>query len=61
MALSSKFLLFCFLLLFISPSIAKTSFRPKALVLPVTKDGSTLQYLTQIKQRTPLVPVKLTL
>ncbi|KAL9408007.1 hypothetical protein AB3S75_046533 [Citrus x aurantiifolia] len=61
MALSSKFLLFCFLLFFISPSIAKTSFRPKALVLPVTKDGSTLQYLTQIKQRTPLVPVKLTL
>ncbi|MQK22180.1 hypothetical protein EI013_27835, partial [Escherichia coli] len=40
----------------------QTSFRPKALVLPVTKDvsSSTPQYVTQIKQRTPLVPVKLT-
>ncbi|RZC63961.1 hypothetical protein C5167_025735 [Papaver somniferum] len=34
-----------------------TSFRPKALVLPITKDASTLQYLTQIKQRTPLVSI----
>lgn len=41
--------------------MAKTSFRPKALVLPVSKDSSTLQYLAQINQRTPLVPVKLTL
>ncbi|XP_057428205.1 probable aspartic proteinase GIP2 [Lotus japonicus] len=38
---------------------AKTSFRPKALVVPVTKDASTLQYLTKINQRTPQVPVKL--
>ncbi|KAK7391742.1 hypothetical protein VNO78_20163 [Psophocarpus tetragonolobus] len=49
---------------FLSFSIAQgqTSFRPKALVLPVVKDlsASTPQYVTQIKQRTPLVPVKLT-
>ncbi|KAH7522369.1 hypothetical protein FEM48_Zijuj07G0131100 [Ziziphus jujuba var. spinosa] len=45
----------------ISFSIAQTSFRPKALLLPVTKDSSTLQYLTQINQRTPLVPIQLTL
>ncbi|KAJ4722377.1 Basic 7S globulin [Melia azedarach] len=61
MALSSNFLLFCSLLFIISPSIAKTSPKPNALVLPVTKDPSTQQYLTEIKQRTPLVPVKLTL
>ncbi|KAG2727419.1 hypothetical protein I3760_01G157000 [Carya illinoinensis] len=60
---SSSFpcLLFGSLLLFISHSIAQTSFRPKALVLPVSKDPSSLQYLTQLNQRTPLVPVKLTL
>ncbi|KAK7344050.1 hypothetical protein VNO77_13278 [Canavalia gladiata] len=56
------FTFFSFLSLFITSSIAQTSFRPKALVLPVTKDvsASTPQYVTQIKQRTPLVPVKLT-
>ncbi|XP_038706902.1 probable aspartic proteinase GIP2 [Tripterygium wilfordii] len=62
MALSSHFLLLCSLLFFIiSPSIAQTSFRPKALVLPVSKDPSTLQYITKINQRTPLVPINLTL
>ncbi|OMO74294.1 Peptidase A1 [Corchorus olitorius] len=62
MAISTKFLLFTALLFFffVSPSI-QASFRPKALVLPVKKDASTLQYVTQIKQRTPLVPLKLTL
>ncbi|KAL8222854.1 hypothetical protein R6Q57_020253 [Mikania cordata] len=40
---------------------AQTSFRPKALILPVTKDSSTRQYVTRINQRTPLVPVSLTL
>ncbi|GFP83983.1 basic 7s globulin [Phtheirospermum japonicum] len=48
----------------ITPSSARTprkSFRPRALVLPVTKDPSTNQYLTTISQRTPLKPVKLTL
>ncbi|KAJ7954948.1 basic 7S globulin-like [Quillaja saponaria] len=54
-------LLFCCNIVFlISPSIAKTSFRPKALVLPVTKDAATNQYVTQLHQRTPSVPVKLT-
>ena len=60
MALSYNFLLLCSLLFFVSPIVAQTSFRPKALVLPVQKDAATLQYVTQIKQRTPLVPVKLT-
>ncbi|WOH12884.1 hypothetical protein DCAR_0832393 [Daucus carota subsp. sativus] len=44
---------------FISSSTAKTSTRPKGLILPVYKDLSTHQYITEIKQRTPLVPVKL--
>ncbi|XP_038706725.1 probable aspartic proteinase GIP2 [Tripterygium wilfordii] len=62
MALSYHFLLLCSLLFFIIPcSIAKTSFRPKALVLPVYKDPSSLQYITQINQKTPLVPINLTL
>ncbi|CAN0886837.1 Probable aspartic proteinase GIP2 [Linum grandiflorum] len=39
----------------------QSSFRPKAFVLPVSKDPSTLQYITLINQRTPLVPVNLTL
>ena len=64
MASTSHCLLFCLVLvifqMIITPSLAKTSFRPKALVLPVAKDSSTLQYVTTIKQRTPLVPVKLT-
>ncbi|XP_075085620.1 putative aspartic proteinase GIP2 [Nicotiana tabacum] len=55
-------ILLCFLL-FITSTTAQnqTSFRPKGLILPITKDASTLQYLTQIHQRTPLVPVSLTL
>lgn len=58
----SCFLLCSFLFPIISPSIAQTSsFRPKALLLPITKDPSTLQYTTNINQRTPLVPVKLTI
>uniref|UniRef100_A0A2N9HNR3 Peptidase A1 domain-containing protein n=1 Tax=Fagus sylvatica TaxID=28930 RepID=A0A2N9HNR3_FAGSY len=62
MASSFHFLLLCSLLFLISSQcIAKTSFHPKALVLPITKDSSTLQYLTHINQRTPLVPIKLTL
>ncbi|TXG71956.1 hypothetical protein EZV62_000535 [Acer yangbiense] len=54
-------LLLFFVTIIISSATAQTSFRPKALVLPVSKDSSTLQYTTQFKQRTPLVPVKLTL
>ncbi|KAK3189967.1 hypothetical protein Dsin_029528 [Dipteronia sinensis] len=61
MASFQNSLLFFFFVMIISTSTAQTSFRPKALVLPVSKDSSTLQYTTQFKQRTPLVPVKLTL
>ncbi|XP_016467710.1 putative aspartic proteinase GIP2 [Nicotiana tabacum] len=62
MALTSYYLmLICSLLLSISSSIGQTSFQPKALLLPVTKDSTTLQYITQIGQRTPLVPIKLTI
>nr|ACM68432.1 xyloglucanase-specific endoglucanase inhibitor protein [Petunia x hybrida] len=63
MASSCLHAILLFSLLFISSTIvhAQTSFRPKGLILPVTKDASTLQYLTQISQRTPLVPVSLTL
>ncbi|KAF4350186.1 hypothetical protein F8388_013607 [Cannabis sativa] len=60
MASFTPLVLFCTLL--ITTAVAETpSFRPKALLLPVTKDSSTKQYLTQINQRTPLVPVKLTI
>lgn len=56
------FLLCSFLFHIISPSIAETSsFRPKALLFTITKDASTLQYTTNINQRTPLVPVKVTI
>ncbi|KAK6120089.1 hypothetical protein DH2020_046219 [Rehmannia glutinosa] len=47
------------LFLIISISIGQPSFRPDALILPVRKDASTLQYVTVINQRTPLVPVNL--
>nr|XP_016463547.1 PREDICTED: basic 7S globulin-like [Nicotiana tabacum] len=50
--------LFLALLFFFSPSIAQPVKR-RAL-LPVTKDAATKQYITVISQRTPLVPVKLT-
>ncbi|XP_059632569.1 probable aspartic proteinase GIP2 [Cornus florida] len=42
-------------------SVAKTTFRPNGLLLPVTKDSSTRQYLTHINQRTPFVPVRFTI
>ncbi|KAL6968345.1 GLC7-interacting protein 2 [Sarracenia purpurea var. burkii] len=51
--------LFFFFLFSLSYSYGQTSFRPDALVLPVTKDPTTLQYVTKISQRTPLVPVNL--
>uniref|UniRef100_A0A803R8L8 Peptidase A1 domain-containing protein n=1 Tax=Cannabis sativa TaxID=3483 RepID=A0A803R8L8_CANSA len=50
--------------LFLNSCIAKTTTqRLNALVLPITKLTSTndIQYITQIHQRTPLVPVKLAL
>ncbi|MQM08403.1 hypothetical protein Taro_041259 [Colocasia esculenta] len=47
----------CLLLsLFYYPAVAQ---RPKALVLPVTKDAATSQYVTRVNQRTPLVPLDL--
>lgn len=47
-------------LAFSSPSLAAgQSFRPRALVFPVTKDVSTLQFVTRVHQRTPLVPLSL--
>lgn len=52
-----------FLFLLVNPSTAQTAGKPfqaRALILPVTKDPSTSQYLTTIFQRTPLRPVKLT-
>ncbi|KAJ4967892.1 hypothetical protein NE237_014593 [Protea cynaroides] len=62
MASSLCFLLFSSLLLLLlltSLSDAKSNdnFHPNGLVLPVSKDASTLQYLTSINQRTPLIPV----
>ncbi|XP_075074514.1 putative aspartic proteinase GIP2 [Nicotiana tabacum] len=53
-------LFFLSLLLLFSSSTAKTPSRPRALLLQVTKDATTKQYVTVIRQRTPLVPVKLT-
>ncbi|KAL6208572.1 hypothetical protein ACLB2K_019521 [Fragaria x ananassa] len=62
MATSLQFcFLFSTLLLLTSTAFAQQSFRPKALIIPVTKDASTLQYTTRISQRTPLVPISLVL
>ncbi|KAL5541660.1 hypothetical protein UlMin_009370 [Ulmus minor] len=58
---SLHLLLFCSLLFPIISLSQAQSFRPKALVLPITKDASTLQYTTHITQRTPPVPTKLTI
>ncbi|GFZ14094.1 eukaryotic aspartyl protease family protein [Actinidia rufa] len=62
MASTSHFSLFLFslLLLLLAATSPATAKNPSALVLPVTKDASTLQYVTQVAQRTPLVPIKLT-
>nr|XP_004246189.2 basic 7S globulin-like [Solanum lycopersicum] len=55
---SCYFYLFHFCLLFIT-CLAQTNFHPKTFFLAVKQDPSTLQYITEIQQRTPLVPVKL--
>ncbi|WOH12885.1 hypothetical protein DCAR_0832394 [Daucus carota subsp. sativus] len=60
MATSSIFIHFAVLYSLVFISSAQTPIRPTGLLLPVTTDRSTLQYTTQIQQRTPLVPVKLT-
>lgn len=51
------------LLLITTPTFtfAQQPFRPKALIIPVSKDSSTLQYVIRIYQRTPLLPVSLVL
>nr|XP_016476309.1 PREDICTED: basic 7S globulin-like [Nicotiana tabacum] len=49
---------FCFFLI-ISTCLAQTTFHPKTLFLAVKKDPSTLEYITEVHQRTPLVPLKL--
>ncbi|GFY85088.1 hypothetical protein Acr_03g0018620 [Actinidia rufa] len=58
--MATSHLQFCILSLLIftiSPSKAQTSTpKPKSLLLPVTKDSSTLQYLTQLNLGTPLTP-----
>ncbi|KAK9945356.1 hypothetical protein M0R45_010876 [Rubus argutus] len=60
-SLQHYFLLSTLLLFITSPTSAQQSFRPKALVVPVAKDASTLQYTTRVAQRTPLVPISLVL
>lgn len=57
---SSMFIHFLLLSCLLFISSAQIPIRPTGLILPVTTDPSTLQYTTQIQQRTPLVPVKLT-
>ncbi|KAK7359725.1 hypothetical protein VNO77_01690 [Canavalia gladiata] len=60
MAIASSFLLLYTLITFF-PSTAYTFILPKALVLPVIRDSVTSQYVTLFHQRTPLVPIKLTI
>ncbi|KAI5650591.1 hypothetical protein M9H77_36596 [Catharanthus roseus] len=50
------FLTFIF---FSTLSMAQNPFLPDAMVLPVTKDLSTLQYVTELQMGKPLSPVKL--
>ncbi|XP_004495219.1 probable aspartic proteinase GIP2 [Cicer arietinum] len=58
--MSNSIFQYLLLLFFIAPTFSQQSFRPKALVLPVTKDTlTTNQYIAQINQRTPLVPLNL--
>ncbi|EEF45338.1 pepsin A, putative [Ricinus communis] len=55
---SAKFLLLSLLISFSlshAQTPSKSSLKPKALVLPITKDSSTLQYLTRLNLGTPLV------
>ncbi|KAK1372974.1 Basic 7S globulin [Heracleum sosnowskyi] len=58
MAHSFQTTLLSFLFIF-SITQAQPSFRPTALVVPVKKDASTLQYVTTVNQRTPLVSTNL--
>ncbi|WMV14852.1 hypothetical protein MTR67_008237 [Solanum verrucosum] len=61
MALSyyNIFPFYCFLLIIISTNtLAKTTFHPKTHFLAVKKDPISLQHISEIQQRTPLVPLK---
>ena len=60
MASTFHFLVLCSLLFSLSTA-QTTSFRPKAVVLRVSKDETTLQYYTHLAQRTPPVPIKLSI
>ncbi|PKA62263.1 Basic 7S globulin [Apostasia shenzhenica] len=59
MSFSSKPLILRLASFLLLLSIASAAHRPAALVAPVTKDPSTLQYITRLHQRTPLVSVDL--
>ncbi|KAL6989663.1 hypothetical protein U1Q18_015414 [Sarracenia purpurea var. burkii] len=58
MASSHTHLLSLFIFFLISVTSSENSSSPSALVLPLSKHASTLQYTTIINQRTPLVPLK---
>ncbi|XP_049406158.1 probable aspartic proteinase GIP2 [Solanum stenotomum] len=61
--LSSSTNIYTFILLFLlllNISLCSSIILPTTLILPVTKDSSTLQYITVIGQRTPLIPVNFT-
>ncbi|XP_050216159.1 probable aspartic proteinase GIP2 [Mercurialis annua] len=55
MASLAPFLIFSLFISLSALSNAQTTSKPKALLLPITKDASTLQYLTTLKLGTPLV------
>uniref|UniRef100_M1AHY7 Basic 7S globulin 2 small subunit n=1 Tax=Solanum tuberosum TaxID=4113 RepID=M1AHY7_SOLTU len=60
---SSSSNIYTFILLFLLLniiSLCSSIVLPTTLILPVTKDSSTLQYITVIGQRTPLIPVNFT-
>ncbi|KAJ4969287.1 hypothetical protein NE237_015988 [Protea cynaroides] len=59
--LFSSILLLLLLLTSLSEAKSNPTFHPNGLVLPISKDASTLQYLTSINQRTPLVSVNVVL
>ncbi|XP_039146515.1 probable aspartic proteinase GIP2 [Dioscorea cayenensis subsp. rotundata] len=59
MAMAMASSLSILLLLFQSFTFSSATQRPKALIAPVTKDFTTLQYLTVFSQRTPLIPIHL--
>ncbi|XP_010278291.1 PREDICTED: basic 7S globulin-like [Nelumbo nucifera] len=46
-------------LIALSDAQKQKPFRPHSFILPITKDAPTLQYVTQIRQRTPFVTVDL--